>query len=148
MDGDGGGCDSDRGMSNTRLAARANHAVAAELHTTCGISKLEDVQDRAPDCVLIRGPLFTSGLDETQPFHKLKKQKKQEMHTNISNHPHIYVDGARRGPVRRPASRWRRARDRAPGARSARTGRTRALSSTRPNVLYHAAPRIRTAVVM
>ena len=37
MDGDGGGCDSDRGMSSTRLAARANHAVAAELHSTCGI---------------------------------------------------------------------------------------------------------------
>jgi hypothetical protein len=148
MDGDGGGCDSDRGMSNTRLAARANHAVAAELHTTCGISKLEDVQDRAPDCVLIRGPLFTSGLDETQPFHKLKKQKKQEMHTNISNHPHSAPrsrPAAGKSLATRPGPR---SQLRAPGARSARTGRTRALSSTRPNVLYHAAPRIRTAVVM
>ena len=107
MDGDGGGCDSDRGMSNTRLAARANHAVAAELHTTCGISKLEDVQDRARTACRseVRCSRQNSELDETQLVHSHHEEEKQEFHTNISTHPHIHVDGARRGPVRRPASR-------------------------------------------
>ena len=130
MDGDGGGCDSDRGMSNTRLAARANHAVAAELHTTCGIPKCWK-RYKSADCVSIRGPLFTTELDETQQVHTHHEEEKQEFHTNISTHPHIHVDGARRGPVRRPASRWRRARDALRERGQSRTGRTRAFSSTR-----------------
>ena len=76
MDGDGGGCDSDRGMSNTRLAARANHAVAAELHTTCGIPKCWK-RDKSADCVSIRGPLFhdRTGRNSAGELFRTKKTK-------------------------------------------------------------------------
>ena len=71
MDGDGGGCDSDRGMSNTRLAARANHAVAAELHTTCGIHKSWKRDKSHTPAVSVKSDeeyMFTSELDETQLY--------------------------------------------------------------------------------
>ena len=67
MDGDGGDCDSDRGMSNTRLAARANHAVAAELHTTCGIPKCWKRYKSAPGLRIDQRSAYTLELDETQP---------------------------------------------------------------------------------
>ena len=85
MDGDGGGCDSDRGMSSTRLAARANHAVAAELHSTCGI----------PPVLYWYPPpvLETYVLDETQPF--TLTHASEGMRTNISHlAPTKYIDGA------------------------------------------------------